>query len=145
LSRAQWTFVAALGAVLTAFVTMTYARSLAGGDDHARAMAMVMLVTASASTTVVLSRLRTRAARVVVAFSLAVTAILVQTPWLAGLVHLRPLHLDDWLLAIAGGAVVVPLLLGVERGAPRPIGARRHELVQRMHDGRPWLAGRRSS
>jgi Ca2+-transporting ATPase len=77
-------------------------------------MAMVVLVTASASTTAVLSGLRTRAARAVVVFSLAVTVILIQTPWLASLLHLRPLHVDDWILAIAGG-VIVPLLLGVER------------------------------
>jgi Ca2+-transporting ATPase len=82
-------------------------------------MAMVMLVTASASATIVLSRLRTRAARVVVACSIAVTIVLVQTPWLAALVHLGPLHVDDWLLAIGGGCIVVPLLLGVERGTRR--------------------------
>jgi Ca2+-transporting ATPase len=119
LSRVEWAFIVAVGAVMTASVTLTYGRSLAGGDEHARAMAMVMLVTASASATIVLSRLRTRAARVVVAGSIAVTIVLVQIPWLAALVHLGPLHLDDWLLAIGGGCLVVPLLLGVERGTRR--------------------------
>jgi Ca2+-transporting ATPase len=80
-------------------------------------MAMVVLVTASASTTAVLSGLRTRAARAVVGFSVAVTVLLVQIPWLASLLHLRPLHVDDWLVAIAGG-VIVPLLLGVDRRRP---------------------------
>jgi Ca2+-transporting ATPase len=113
-SRLQWSIILAVGLAITAFITITYWRSLAGGDDHARAMAMVVLVTASASTTAALSRLRTRTSRVVVAVSLAITVVLVQTPWLASLLHLKPLHLDDWLLAIAGGAMV-PLLLGVER------------------------------
>lgn len=113
-SRRQWSIILAVGIAITAFVTITYWRSLAGGDDHARAMAMVVLVTASASTTAALGRLRTRAARVVVASSLVITLVLVQTPWLASLLHLRPLHVDDWLLAIAGGAIV-PLLLGLER------------------------------
>jgi Ca2+-transporting ATPase len=80
-------------------------------------MAMVVLVTASSSTTAALSRLRTAAARVVVAASLAVSLVLVQTPWLASLLHLKPLHIDDWLLAIAGGAIV-PLVLAVERRWP---------------------------
>jgi Ca2+-transporting ATPase len=113
-SRLQWSVILAVGIAITAFVTLTYWRSLAAGDDHARAMAMVVLVTASASTTATLSRLRTRAARVVVACSLAITLVVVQTPWLAALLHLRPLHVDDWLLALASGAVV-PLLLGLER------------------------------
>ena len=116
-SRVQWSIILVVGLVLAAFVAITYGRSLAGGDEHARAMAMVVFVTASASTTAVLSGLRTRAARAVVAFSVAVTVLLVQTPWLASLLHLRPLHVDDWLVAIAGG-IIVPLLLGVERGRP---------------------------
>jgi P-type Ca2+ transporter type 2C len=120
-SRVQWSIIVAVGLVLTTFVALTYWRSLAGGDQHARAMAMVVLVTASASTTAVLSRLRTRASRAVVALSLAVTLVLVQTPWFASLLYIRPLHVDDWLLAAAGGAIV-PLLLGVARArrARRP-------------------------
>jgi Ca2+-transporting ATPase len=116
-SRRQWAIILGIGVAITAFITITYWRSLVGGDDHARAMAMVVLVTASASTTAALSRLRTRAAQVVVALSLAITAALVQIPWLASLLHLSPLHVDDWLLAIAGGAIV-PLLLGLERRRP---------------------------
>lgn len=117
-SRTQWSLILAVGLALTALVAITYHRSLAGGDDHARAMAMVVLVTASASTTVVLGRLQTRAAWVVVVSALAITVALVQVPWLAAQLHLRPLHVDDWLLAIAGGAVV-PLALGLERRRPR--------------------------
>ena len=113
-SRGQWLVILAVGLVITALVVVTYGRSLAGGHEHARAMAMVVFVAASASTTAALSRLRTRAARVVVASSLVLTVVLVQTPWLASLLHLTPLHVDDWFLAIAGGAVV-PLVLGVQR------------------------------
>jgi Ca2+-transporting ATPase len=116
-SRLQWSTMLVVGLVLAAFVTITYWRSLAGGDEHARAMAMVVLVTASASTTAVLSHLQTRAARAVVTTSLIVTMVLVQTPWLASLLHLSPLHVDDWLLALAGGAIV-PLLLGVDSRRP---------------------------
>jgi P-type Ca2+ transporter type 2C len=99
--------------VLAAFVTLTYWRSLSAGDDHARAMAMVVLITASASTTAVLSQLRTRAARVVVALA-GRHGRACPDAVLAALLHLRPLHIDDWLLAIAGGAVV-PTVLGFVR------------------------------
>lgn len=119
-SRAQWLRIVGVGLALTAVVALTYGRSLAGGDEHARAMAMVVLVTASASTTAVLGRLRTRAAWVVITLSMAITVALVQIPWLAASLHLRPMHVDDWLLALAGGAAV-PLVLGIERHRrPRP-------------------------
>jgi len=73
--------------------------------------AIVSNITASASVTAVLSQLRTRAARLVAATSLAAAVVLVQTPQLASLLHLQPLHVDDWLLGLAGGAsVAVPML-----------------------------------
>jgi Ca2+-transporting ATPase len=114
-SRQEWGIIAVVGALITLGVGLTYVRSLAGGDEHARAMAMVALTTASASVTAVLSRLATRAARAVVALSLAAAVGLVQTP-LAPLLHIRPLHLDDWGLALAGGAIaVLPLVLAGAR------------------------------
>lgn len=117
-TRGQWALIVAVGLALTALIAFTYRRSLAGGELHARAMAMVVLVTASASTTAVLGRLRTRAAWVVIAASLAVTVALVQLPWLAAPLHLAPLHLDDWLLALAGG-VLLPLALAIRPGRRR--------------------------
>lgn len=111
-SARQWTIIAIAGLAITAFIMLAFWRSLAGNTEHARAMALVVLVTASAGTTAALSR--TRAARIVLAASVAITLILVQTPWLASLLHLRPLHVDDWLLALAGGAIV-PALLWLDR------------------------------
>ena len=66
-------------------------------------MAMVALTTSSAGITGSLSLLRGWAARVVVAGTMGLSLLLVQTPFLAALLHLRPLHLDDWLLAIGSG------------------------------------------
>src|SRR5690606_32214609 len=45
-SRAEWAIIAAVGGLSTAVVAITYDRSLADGDAHARAMAIVALVTA---------------------------------------------------------------------------------------------------
>lgn len=69
---------------------------------HARAFAIVTLATASVAITVGLSGLATRTARAVVLSTLASAIVFVQTP-LAAVVHLAPLHLDDWLLAAAAG------------------------------------------
>jgi len=65
------------------------------------AMALVVLTVASAGITANLSRLRTRAAWIMVGGTVALSWLFVQTPLLAGFLHLRPLHSDDWLFAIA--------------------------------------------
>ena len=37
--------------------------------------------------------------------TIALSVLFVQTPLLAAFLHLKPLHGDDWLLAIAGGLI----------------------------------------
>lgn len=122
-SRGETAVIVAVGGLITLVVLGTYERSLAAVDvEHARAMAMVALTVASGSVTAVLSGLRTRAAQVVVVVSLVAAALLVQIPALAALLHLRPLHVDDWLLAIGGGvvAVVPAAVLAHVRRRPTP-------------------------
>jgi hypothetical protein len=68
-------------------------------------MALVALIVASASATAGLAGLRTRAALAAVAGSIGSAVLLAQVPPIAALLHLRPLHVDDWLLAALGGAV----------------------------------------
>jgi Ca2+-transporting ATPase len=103
----QWIVVVAVGAALTLVVLFGYERSVGvePNVEHARAMALVTLVIASASLTATLSRLRTLAARTIAAASLASAVIVVQAPLLADLLHVEPLHLDDWAVAAAGGLV----------------------------------------
>jgi Ca2+-transporting ATPase len=109
-SAGGWLGVAAVGALLTALVTTAYLTGLAGGGDvHARALALAVLTLASAALTATLSGLRTPTAWAVTLGTVALTLLLVQTPLAAQLLHLGPLHLDDWALT-AGGALVVGLL-----------------------------------
>ena len=104
-NRLQWLTIVAVGMLVTVVVAASYLRSLGAGYDveHARAMAMVALTTASAGITATLSRLRGHVARIVVASTMALSILLVQTPALAALLHLKPLHADDWMLAVGGG------------------------------------------
>jgi Ca2+-transporting ATPase len=110
--RRQWLVIAAVGAVVTLVVTASYVRSLGAGYDvdHARAMALVALAAASAGITACLTRLRAATARLAVAATLALAVLLVQTPFFARLLHLNPLHVDDWMLAIGGGLLAALLL-----------------------------------
>jgi Ca2+-transporting ATPase len=73
-------------------------------------MALVALAAASAGITASLTRLRGAAARLTVAATLALAVLLVQTPLIARLLHLRPLHADDWLLAVGGGLLATLVL-----------------------------------
>lgn len=124
-SLKQWFVIVAVGMAVTAIVSMSYLRSLGAGMDveHARAMALVALTAASAGITLNLSRLRTLAAWVMVGGTLMLSVLLVQTPGLAALLHLRPLHFDDWLLALAGG-LVASLLTAFSSFRPSFKGAR---------------------
>jgi len=89
--------------------------------EHARAVALVTLTTASAGITVALSRLRSVAARIMVLGTLSLSLLLVQMPSAAALLHLKPLHLADWTLAMGGGLLASLLALAsVRTGAARP-------------------------
>jgi Ca2+-transporting ATPase len=72
-------------------------------------MALVALTVASAGITAALSRLRSLAAVVMVISTIGLSLVLVQVPALAHYLHLQPLHLDDWLIAIAGGLLAALL------------------------------------
>ncbi|WP_105265471.1 cation-translocating P-type ATPase [Pseudoalteromonas sp. T1lg76] len=114
-SRRHWGVIVFSGVVFTLLITFAYIRSLGAMQDveHARAMALVALTSVSAGITIALSRLRTLASRVLVVLTMLVSVLLIQVPALADLLHLSPLHLDDWLLAMASGfiAAAIPFML----------------------------------
>lgn len=118
--KAQWLLIATAGTVITAIVAYTYIRSLGSAYDveHARAMALVTLTAASAGITASLSGLRNGAARIMVLGTLLLSLVLVQTPNLASLLHLKPLHFEDWLLALGGG-LVASLIAALAKFHPR--------------------------
>jgi Ca2+-transporting ATPase len=110
------------GLVLSAIISIGFERSLGPANDveHARSMALGALVGASATITAALSGLRNWTARTVVAGSLASLLLLVQVPFLAELVHLRPLHLNDWGVVVAAATVAGFLALVVGRLVREP-------------------------
>lgn len=112
----DWARIAGLGTLITALIVVAYARSLGPNDavEHARAMALAILTWTSAGTAAVLSGLRTRAARWIVAVSAASTLPLVQIPEVAARLHVAPLHRDDWIVA-AGVTATVCLLVAAAR------------------------------
>ncbi len=119
-SARDWVAIAVVGGLITAFVVAGYLASLGEGGrlEHGRAMALAVLTLASAALTGVLSGLRTWTSRIVVAGTIALSLALIQTPVLARLLHLEPLHFVDWILAIVAATLACPPLVVVfrERG-----------------------------
>jgi Ca2+-transporting ATPase len=113
-ARRDWGVIAAVGVLITAFVMAGYAYGVAehGSVEHARAMAVAGLTFASAALTAALTRLRTWVARCMSGGTLALSLLLVQTPVLAHVLHMQPLHWDDWGRVLAASALpaLLPLL-----------------------------------
>jgi P-type Ca2+ transporter type 2C len=103
-SLRDWLILAIAGALSTSVVTAGFVHSLAeaGNVSHGRAMAIAVLTLTSALSAAILSGLATRAARVVTAVTVALTIVLIQVQPLAILLHLEPLHFDDWARAMGG-------------------------------------------
>jgi len=97
----DWLLIALIGSLLTALVVFGFDRSLEPNGDvpHARSMALVALTCASAALTAVLSRLKTLSEWIMTLGTLGLSALLVQVPFLAGWLHISPLHWDDWGIA----------------------------------------------
>jgi Ca2+-transporting ATPase len=136
----EWSAIAVSGLLLTAVILALHLRALgeAGHVEHARAVALATLSLSSALLASGLSGLRTRAACVVAGATAAGSALLIQVPALAALVHVMPLDFDDWALA-AGGSL---LAIGVPRFAQKTRAALRRTQV--LLPGKA-LAGRNSA
>ncbi len=100
----EWAIIAAVGALMTLLVTLGYARSLGTtvAVEHARTMALAALILGSVVVTVVMGGLRDRIGILFTAGTVITAVLLVQVPQAAALLHLKPLHLDDWLIAVSG-------------------------------------------
>jgi Ca2+-transporting ATPase len=113
--RADWLEVILVGTLGTLLIAFGYDRSLGATVDveHARGIALVALTSFGGALTAILSGLRSRAAQVLCAASLVLAVVVVQVPFMASRVHVKPLHLDDWAVAGVGGilAVVIPRLV----------------------------------
>jgi len=125
--RTQWVGIVSVATLVTAVVTFAFLRGLESNQDvdHARAIALSVLTMSSAGSTAGLTRLRGRPAQVMIAATLLCSFVLVESPWLAPLLHLKPLDVDDWLLVIGGAGVAsvlawLPTLQGPGRRSSPP-------------------------
>jgi len=114
-----WTVIVLVGVVVTVATVLSYEHALGIWRDvpHARAQALAVLIIAGATITATLSGLNTWVARIMVIAGAISLVVLIQIPTVAPLVHLRPLHLQDWTIAaIVGIATGALSLLFTRRG-----------------------------
>jgi Ca2+-transporting ATPase len=112
-SRGEWTVIVLGGTLLAGLVTAGYLCSLEGARniEHGRAMALATLTLGSVGVTAALSRMRSRSAWFICLGVAAVSVFLIQTPIAERLLHLKPLHRDDWGLATLAALFVSGLAL----------------------------------
>lgn len=107
-SRREWAVIYLAGLLMTCIIVSGYIYSLGLGHniEHARATALAILCLYSAFLTAALSRLRTATSYLIGAGTIVSALVLIQTPLSAVMLHLHPLHLNDWLMAIAGSGLI---------------------------------------
>lgn len=105
--RRGWAVILLVGAAITIATVLSYEHALGVGRDveHARSISLAVLILATATLTAVLSGFATKSSRIIVSVAVLSLVALVQIPALATLVHLSPLHLEDWALAALAGVV----------------------------------------
>ena len=121
LRPAEWLGVALVGVTLTMLVAGGFLGALEEGSDvgHARGVALLTLSFASAAVAAAVSGLRTRAASLAVAGTVAGALLLVQLPAVAARFHVTPLHGNDIGGAVLGALVIGALAALCERYAQR--------------------------
>jgi Ca2+-transporting ATPase len=113
-NRTQTLGIVLTGTLVTGLIYWSYVRSLGAGRDveHARAMAIAVLILSGAVVTLALSKLKGTMASVVTGLGLLSAVVMIQIPWLSNLLHMKPLHGDDWLVAAVSATLVFIPVLG---------------------------------
>ena len=103
----EWFIIGAVGVIITLVIIAGYVRGLGvyRDIDHARTVALAALTVASGTLTAGLNGVGSRSTLVALTLTLGSALALVQIEPLARLLHLSPLHLDDWIIAAAGGLI----------------------------------------
>ncbi|MCH4267296.1 MAG: cation-transporting P-type ATPase [Brevundimonas sp.] len=128
----SWILITCTGAMLAAVLYFGFDYALGNENPvgHARSVTLGALIAMSATVAAVLSRLGGWTARIVVGGTLASLVVLVQAPFVAGLLGLDPLHWIDWGLVAAAGGLAGLFAMSVVSSLREPANA------ARFHDPR---------
>ena len=101
----EWIIIGLVGTLITLLIIFLYEQALGAEQNviHARTIALAALIISGATITLILSGFRSNAARMITGLTLLSAVLLIQFPALSDLMHLSPLHLQDWIKAAIGG------------------------------------------
>lgn len=107
----DWVRILVIGAISTAIITLSYFFLLKQNNsvEHARAFAFALLAIASASFTIALTKCKTKIANIIILFTLLIIFCVIQTPILNSVFDVTPLHLNDWLIILLVGAILIAI------------------------------------
>lgn len=108
------------GLVVTAALAFSFVTGLLENTDpgHGRSKVMALLALWSAALVLFLTGARSKAGLWIAAVTVSSAIFLIQTSWIAGAIHLTPLHLIDWVKAISLVGVSVFVLWLLRRWRP---------------------------
>lgn len=104
----EWIAIGVFGAVASAGIFLGYIGNLGAARDvaHARAMALACLIIAGSSIVATLTRLGSRSAKIATIVPILSALGAIQIKPIATILHLSPLHLLDWVIAMAGATMI---------------------------------------
>jgi len=117
-SPLEWAAIAAVGLLATVLILFEYLFALGTNleVEHARAIAIASLVAASSALTASLTGLQSKPAWIATLVPALCSALVIQFPPLAKLLHLSPLHIPDWgAVCLTGLLVFIGARLGVAK------------------------------
>lgn len=106
-----------IGLIVTAALIASYVTGFSQTSDanYGRSKVLAILPLWSAGLAVFLTKGNSRTANIIAAVSLLCSVLLIQTKWLADLLHLTPLHGLDWLNVCATVSVAMAILFILRR------------------------------
>jgi P-type Ca2+ transporter type 2C len=117
----EWSLIGLITVLVSGLIAWSFIDSLGPEQnvDHARSMALATLLSANAAVTLALRGWTTRSAIIAAAASLGSAILLIQSPLVSGLMHLNPLHMGDWVIALLGGGTLGSLAILFNRARTR--------------------------
>jgi P-type Ca2+ transporter type 2C len=122
----EWAVIGLITVLVTGLIVWSFAYSLGPDQNvgHARSMALATLLSANGAVTLALRGWTTRGAIIAAAGSLGSAVLLIQSPLVSGLIHLNPLHMGDWAIALLGGGALGSLATLFHRARTRSVASR---------------------
>ena len=104
----EWAVIGGVTTLVTGLIMWGFIHALGPAQDalHARSLALAILLSANGAVALALGGWKNRGAVLAAAGSVVPAVLVIQSPLVSRLLHLAPLHLGDWGIALVGGGAL---------------------------------------